>query len=85
MAEVALFETLSHVWGVKRLYRVNCEGASSLGRQNLHDALQALRSTDETRIFWIDALCIVQDHLEKRTQQIGMMREIYATSQKTTI
>lgn len=70
---------------MKRLYRLNCEGASSLVRQNLYEALQALRSTVETRIFWIDVLCIVQDHLEERTQQIGMMREIYATSQKTMI
>ena len=85
LAEVPLFETLSYVWGVKRHYRVNCERASMVVRQNLYDALQALRSTDETRVFWIDALCIDQDNLEERTQQVGMMREIYAASERTTI
>ena len=85
LAENPLFETLSYVWGVKRHYRVNCQGASLVVRQNLCDALQALRSTDETRVFWIDALCIDQDNLEERTQQVGMMREIYAASERTTI
>jgi hypothetical protein len=63
---------------------VNCEGASLVVRKNLYDALQALRSSDETRIFWIDALCVDQQNLEERVQ-VEMMREIYATSQRTTV
>ena len=85
LAEGLLFETLSYVWGVKRHYRVNCEGASLVIRQNLYDALQALRSADETRVFWIDALCIDQGNHEERTQQVEMMCEIYAASQGTMI
>ena len=64
---------------------MNCEGASLVVRQNLYDALQALRSTDKTRIFWIDALCIDQQNLEESVQKVEMMREIYATSQRTII
>lgn len=85
LAEIPLFETLSYVWGVKRHYRVNCEGTSLIVRQNLYDALQALRSTDEVRTFWIDALSMDQNNLKERVQQVEMMREIYAASQRTVI
>jgi hypothetical protein len=85
LSEVPLFETLSYVWGVKHYYRVTCEGASLVVRRNLYDALHALRSTDETQIFWIDALCIDQQTLEERVQQVGMMCDIYAISQRTTV
>ena len=85
LVEGLLFEALSYVWGVKRHYRVNCEGASLVVRQNLYNALQALRSIYETRVFWIDALCIDQDNHEERRQQVEMMCEIYAASQRTMI
>ena len=64
---------------------MNCEGASLVIRHNLYDALQALRSADETRVFWIDALCIDQGNHEERTQQVEMICEIYAASQGTMI
>jgi hypothetical protein len=46
---------------------------------NLHDALKHIRRDDgECRVLWIDAICINQDDLYERSQQVAMMRQIYA-------
>ena len=45
---------------------------------NLYAALVRLRSDRHPRTMWIDALCINQGDLQERTEQVSMMRDIYA-------
>lgn len=45
---------------------------------NLGAALQQLRHRFRRRTVWIDALCINQNDLEERTQQVSFMKDIYA-------
>ncbi|TGO55703.1 hypothetical protein BCON_0088g00340 [Botryotinia convoluta] len=73
---------LSYVWGSpadKRPILVN--GIEMQVTQNLHTALIELRKSNWVRRrvnLWIDALCINQDDLDKREQQVKLMRDIYA-------
>ncbi|KAF1929496.1 HET-domain-containing protein, partial [Didymella exigua CBS 183.55] len=44
---------------------------------NLHEALCHLRTENTTRTLWIDAICINQDDLDERAQQVPFMKDIY--------
>jgi hypothetical protein len=44
---------------------------------NLRSALLRLRNKAYARIFWIDAICINQENITERGQQVGIMGEIY--------
>lgn len=85
LADAPRFGTLSYVWGAKRHMRITCQGTSLVIRENLHSALCNLRLTNENRTFWIDSLCINQEDLDERAQQVAMMRSLYASSHRTTI
>jgi hypothetical protein len=45
--------------------------------QNLETALRYLRTTDASRILWIDAICIDQSNLEERSAEVLRMGDIY--------
>jgi hypothetical protein len=47
-------------------------------RENLFAALWHLRSETETKVLWIDALCINQEDVVERGAQVNMVGEIYS-------
>ncbi|KAL8656073.1 MAG: hypothetical protein Q9226_002793, partial [Calogaya cf. arnoldii] len=53
--------------------------------QNLAVALQHLRLVDSTRDLWIDAVCVDQQNLEERGQQVERMSEIYHQAQQVVV
>lgn len=81
------YEALSYVWGtgnISELAQVESEHPQShqapttIGvRPNLASALRHLRSPDETRVLWIDAICINQDDVPERNEQVKRMTNIY--------
>ena len=57
------YEALSYVWGeVSGTTPICLEDHSVLVTGNLHMALRRLRHADQSRVLWIDALCIQQDN-----------------------
>ncbi|TGO11411.1 hypothetical protein BTUL_0110g00220 [Botrytis tulipae] len=52
---------------------------------NLADALIHLRDANRPLRLWADAICINQSNLGERTQQLGLMREIYRLGGRTVI
>jgi hypothetical protein len=80
------YEALSYCWGdavnTIRIY---------IGKQyidvtrNLHDALVKLRDKEDSRTLWIDAICIDQCNVSERSQQVGIMRQIYKQAKKTLV
>lgn len=76
------YEALSYTWGDPReqaIIRVNST-ENFLVRQNLESALRDLRLATERRVVWIDALCINQDDVTERSEQVRLMRSIYANA-----
>ena len=73
------YTALSYVWGdssdrvpfILDNYRLRIT-------RNLALALQALRLDDEPVVLWIDAMCINQDDLKEKSEQVLKMKEIYA-------
>lgn len=74
-----IYDALSYTWGCEkdqRTCRVN--GAPVNIRRNLYHALRDLRSPYDSRILWIDALCINQASIQERNHQVAQMSAIYS-------
>jgi hypothetical protein len=90
------YVTLSYVWGdVKMLYTTK-SNLSELKKdkalirfqdqipQVVKDAIEIVSALDMPYL-WVDALCIVQDDLEKKAAQITRMNVIYSGAQVTLV
>lgn len=79
--EATSYEALSYTWGCTEL--VECIELNSKKlhvTENLHAVLQCLRYHDKDRILWIDAICINQEDLEERSQQVRQMGAIFRSA-----
>ena len=52
--------------------------------QNLYHGSQRLR-TDETRMLWVDALCIDQLNLEEKSHQVAHMGRVYHEAMRVVV
>ena len=77
---------LSYVWGEYfQGFKISVDQSEISITQNLYNALQHLRSHNETRTFWIDALCINQLDMAEKSAQVRKMQEIYGRSEQVLI
>lgn len=53
--------------------------------RNLEAALRSLRFPDETRILWIDAICMDQSNPKEKTHQVGLMNLVYSSAEDVVI
>jgi hypothetical protein len=77
------YETLSYVWGTSNRSRVLelKDGTLLHITKTLERALPYISRHCETGYMWIDQLCIDQDSLQERSQQISIMSDIYRNCQ----
>lgn len=54
-------------------------------RQNLYRALSQFAALDISGFFWIDALCINQNDIKERNEQVAMMGHIYANAETVVV
>jgi hypothetical protein len=60
-------------------------------RKNLYQALRSLRDVPShsndarERVLWADAICINQNDLEERNQQVSIMAFIYSRAQTVLV
>jgi hypothetical protein len=86
LQEFPVYDALSYVWGDRQnLVTIKCGGRPFAIRQNLYSALNHLRSRDEDRILWVDAICIDQQDLQERGEQVGFMGRIYAAARRVLV
>ena len=64
---------------------ITCNSAPVEISLNLYDAMLSLRDTQPGNNFWVDKICINQDDTDEKSQQVGLMREIYGLSKPTII
>lgn len=75
--EVAYY-ALSYCWGTGKMTRqILNNGIQQYVTENLEVALRHLRRPYQDLCLWIDALCINQNDVEERNQQVQMMADIY--------
>ena len=77
---------LSYVWGSPQIVAyVMVADRYALATENLHAALQYLRSEQEPLCIWIDQICINQQDQEERSQQVMLMHDIFSKSDQILI
>lgn len=80
------YDALSYFWGnPERTVPIKCNGQTHLVSINLHTALHSLRRQTEDRILWVDALCINQDDVAERGDQVQNMASIYSQARRTLV
>ncbi|KAK3985494.1 HET-domain-containing protein [Cladorrhinum sp. PSN332] len=80
------YEALSYCWGSdKESIRIEIDGTQFLVRPPLHAALLRLRDTTEPRTIWIDAICINQDDVAERNNQVAQMRDVYSKATRVVV
>ncbi|KAF7943345.1 hypothetical protein EAE96_011272 [Botrytis aclada] len=80
------YEALSYEWGTQTCDKpVLCDGSELRVKTNLAAALNRLRLANDTRWMWIDAICIDQENIPERNEQVTMMRDIYALADRVLI
>ncbi|KAL9607137.1 MAG: hypothetical protein Q9167_007922, partial [Letrouitia subvulpina] len=81
-----IYEALSYTWGeAKEMHVIFVNNQPFPVTPNLFVALKYLRKAEESRILWIDAICIDQNSLLEKTHQVGMMRDIYRGASQVLI
>jgi hypothetical protein len=74
------YEALSYEWGDtdSPMHEIILQGKRFRVRENLWMALRSLRASKTLSAeFWIDAICINQDNISERNQQVTMMGDIF--------
>jgi len=80
------YEALSYVWGpAEPRHWLQISGVEKSVTENLATAIRWLRREDAPVLTWIDALCINQDDLDERAQQVRLMRDIYSKAYSTIL
>lgn len=80
------YTALSYVWGDPSFIRsIRCNGKPFKTTPNLYTALKYLKRTDAVVNLWIDQICINQNDLEEKTQQVILMSKIYQRAWNTTV
>jgi serine/threonine protein kinase len=84
------FEALSWSWGMgpwtdKIKIRQGDEVFGHKVPPDLGKALRALRLRQTVRTLWVDALCIDQNRMEERNQQVPSMPLIFGTARKVCV
>lgn len=86
------YEALSYVWGDPAetqsifIRERNSTSEHSLRvTENLHEALSRLRYRYLERIIWIDAICINQNNVREKEQQIQSMAKIYSQANRVLV
>lgn len=84
-----IYNALSYVWGDSGQQGnvLLLEETEVPITANLSGALKQLRPPlgNESLCIWIDALCINQQDVAERSQQVSMMRDIYASAEKVIV
>lgn len=80
------YNALSYVWGDgKEKKSIVCNDKEVTVTSSLHDALFHLRREAEELLIWIDQLCINQDDIDERSQQVSLMGDIYSLAERVIV
>lgn len=80
------YEAMSYTWGdPKDQVPLRVRDQTVMIPKNLENALKRLRHPDRRRYIWADAVCINQDDISERGQQVSIMRRIYTKARRVLV
>ncbi|KAF2745792.1 hypothetical protein M011DRAFT_380009, partial [Sporormia fimetaria CBS 119925] len=73
------YETISYCWGTETQRNTTTINGSTVSVPvSSARAIRRVRLVDRPRTIWIDAVCINQDNIRERGQQVAFMDDIYS-------
>jgi hypothetical protein len=80
------YDALSYTWGgTHKTSTVIVNGEALRVTENLHSALQHLRSENVDKTLWVDAICIDQSNERERGHQVQQMCKIYSQAEEVIV
>ncbi|KAF4535920.1 Heterokaryon incompatibility protein [Lasiodiplodia theobromae] len=80
------YEALSYVWGDPNKRRpIIVSRKLFQATENLEAALRNLRHPTQPRVLWIDAICINQNDVQERNEQVKLMGDIYRCARRVIV
>ncbi|KAM0328166.1 hypothetical protein ACHAQA_005573 [Verticillium albo-atrum] len=80
------FEALSYTWGtLENPATIWVQSRVRQVTQNLAAALRRMRDTNNTRVLWVDALCINQADEAEKSLQVAQMRQVYTSNRNKQV
>ncbi|KAI4268415.1 MAG: hypothetical protein LQ337_007853 [Flavoplaca oasis] len=91
------YSALSYTWGPptqqaqqrgmtsKRIHPISVNGTPCLVTENLFHFLRFAASNSKPGPWWIDAICINQDDILERNQQVLRMTDVYASASRVVV
>lgn len=80
------YEAISYTWGdPSDVTLLRCNDSRVKVPQNLESALKRLRRATGPRHVWADSVCINQQDIPERGQQVSIMRNIYQNAERVLV
>ena len=80
------YDALSYTWeGNLKDHTIRIGDAQLRITANLHGALINLRLKNASRLLWVDAICINQENIPERNQQVKFMSKIYSLASEVIL
>ncbi|OQN95137.1 hypothetical protein B0A48_18814 [Cryoendolithus antarcticus] len=80
------YETVSYVWGDARSRStIVVNGSRKNVPANCERVLRRMRLASASHVLWIDAVCIDQENLLERDEQVSMMNQIYSGTHRNLV
>jgi Heterokaryon incompatibility protein (HET) len=80
------YEALSYCWGSPLVYvEISCNSCNLGITTSLLTALIALRSKQDIRYVWVDAICIDQGNYKEKSSQVQLMGRIYRSATRVLV
>ncbi len=80
------YDALSYVWGsLEAVQTVSVNGRSLAITENLHTALRNIRHQTKAKTLWADGICINQQSIDDKNNQVRIMKDIFATAETVLV
>ena len=80
------YDALSYTWGDgARTKNISCNGKRLAVTKTLIEALHRFRDPDKIVTLWIDQICVCQDRVKERNQQVKLMGQIFKGARKVVV
>ena len=66
-------------------WKIECDGRELSITPNCEAALRRLRRGKQSRILWIDQICIDQETVDEKNYQVALMGDLYSIAEKVIV
>lgn len=81
-APAPTFTAISYTWGDRTIrHQISLDDCDFDITQNVYDVLRHIRSPRDDQLVWIDSICINQNDISEKNEQVRLMGRIYSSAE----